>query len=90
MNRRSLMTAAFAAILLGSPAFAFDVVDEMLNELRQQGYRNVEVSRTLLGRTRITAENAKFTREIVVDPRTGEVLRDYWQALAAAPLLMSC
>jgi hypothetical protein len=26
----------------------------------------------------------KFSREIVVDPRTGEVLRDYWQALAAA------
>lgn len=63
MNRRSLISMACAAVLLGSPTFAFDIVDEMLNELRQQGYQNVEVTRTLLGRTRITAENAKFARD---------------------------
>ncbi|MDH5453754.1 MAG: hypothetical protein OEX14_10425 [Paracoccaceae bacterium] len=77
MNRRSFLIAAFPAAFIPRPVLARDVVAEIRKKLKSQGYLKVEVSRTLLGRTRIIATNASFWREIIVNPRTGEVLRDY-------------
>ncbi len=54
-----------------------DAVAQLLGTLRSQGYREIWFERTLLNRVRITAERRGYDREIVVDPRTGDILRDY-------------
>ncbi len=51
--------------------------DEILRKLTREGYARIEVRRTLLGRVRILAEEDGRRREIVVDPSSGEILRDY-------------
>ncbi len=51
---------------------------EIVSQLRVMGYERFTVRRTLLGRIRIVAELPDAdTREIIVNPRTGEILRDY-------------
>lgn len=78
MKRRLLLTA-FTLLTLAFPVAAHaDLVDDMVQILSQQGYDDIEVTRTLLGRTRILATNEQGTRELVINPRTGEVLRDIW------------
>jgi hypothetical protein len=84
MKRRLLMGVMLAATLAGSPSFASDLIDEVVAELQKQGYFDIDVGQTLLGRTRITATSKTYDREIVLDPRTGEVLRDYWQIVEGA------
>jgi hypothetical protein len=49
----------------------------LLSSLTEQGYTILEDGYTWLGRLRIVAENGTLHREIVVNPGTGEVLRDY-------------
>ncbi len=51
-------------------------VSRFVNELRSQGYRNVEVQRTLMGRYKIEAKKGGDSREIIIDPNTGHVFRD--------------
>ena len=45
----------------------------------RQGYVEFTVVRTLLGRIKIVALNGTTYREIVINPTTGEILRDYWR-----------
>jgi hypothetical protein len=61
--------------LVGSAAVA-DPVDDILEEIRSQGFRIVRVQRTWLGRVQIVGQNASFRREVVIDPTTGEIRRD--------------
>lgn len=80
MKIRNLRIAAsLAGLLLAGPVWPDSLVDAILADLGHQGYVDVEVSRTLLGRTRIVTHNRAFDREIIVNPTTGEILRDYWQ-----------
>ena len=51
-------------------------VDDILAEIRAQGFELTRVQRTWLGRVRIIAQNASFRREVVIDPTTGEIRRD--------------
>lgn len=81
MTGRGLLALAVLMALTAAPSLALDVAQRIVAELKAQGYSAIEVSRTLLGRTRITAGSPDFEREIVIDPRTGEILRDYWQPL---------
>lgn len=53
-------------------------------QLRQQGYSTIVVSTTWLGRTQIEATSPSQKREIVLNPRTGEILRDYWHPVSGA------
>ena len=46
-------------------------------ELVEDGYRNITVAKTWLGRLRFIAVRPGARREIVVNPATGEILRDY-------------
>ena len=80
MKRRSflLMTSA-AAASVAFPAHA-DYVSSVREQLRRQGYRQISVSSTMLGRTRIVAKSKTGTREIIMNPRTGEILRDLWSS----------
>lgn len=75
MNRREFLIFGGASLVAGR-AGAESPSDAVVRQLRGYGYREIEVGRTLLGRVRITAERGDVTREIVLEPRTGEVLRD--------------
>lgn len=70
---------AVAVILLGTPLLADRMRDEIVQQLQHQGYRQITISQTLLGRTRIVATGADRRREIIINPRTGEILRDFWE-----------
>lgn len=80
MDRRVFLlrlSGAGAGLMLGAgAAMAEAPVDAVIRQLESFGYRNVRVSRTLLGRMRVTGRRGQSSREIVLDPRTGEILRD--------------
>lgn len=50
-----------------------------VQQLLWDGYEEIEVTQTLLGRIRIKAEKGDIEREIIFNPQTGEILRDYSQ-----------
>ena len=81
MKRRELLGYVGAALLAAAPAFAQSFEDALVAQLRAQGFRQISVSRTLLRRVRIEAESPTQRREIILNPRTGEILRDYWQII---------
>lgn len=56
---------------------AQSVAENFVSQLRHQGFDEIGVSRTLLGRTRIVATSSEYSREIVFNPYTGEILRDF-------------
>lgn len=82
--RRGMISAlcalgiAGASVTAAGPALAADAaVEAAIGFLEAQGYQIVEVERTWLGRIRIEAVRGGQERELVMNPRTGEVLRDY-------------
>jgi hypothetical protein len=76
MKRRDLIAGICAGILATSVAYAQGFADQIISQLRDQGYSDIAVSNTWLGRTRILAHSGDGEREIIIDPRTGEILRD--------------
>jgi hypothetical protein len=86
MNRRTLVTALMASLAFAPPAWTQSFADQIVAQLRQQGYGGISVSNTLLGRTRIVAESGEGSREIIIDPRTGEILRDLWQGAGSGSI----
>ena len=83
MKRRLFISLGLAACLAGAPAMASSVQDEVVEQLSDQGFSHIRVSRTLLGRVRIIATSPTHEREIILNGRTGEILRDYWTAVGA-------
>ncbi len=78
MNRRLLILALAAGLEVAAlPAQAQSLASEVVAQLKRQGYSEISVSRTFLGRIRIEAANSRHSREIILNPRTGEILRDY-------------
>lgn len=75
--KRLLLAASVLVALSGGPAQARTVEEQVLTSLVGQGYTIIEHGYTFLGRLRIVAVNGEFQREIVVNPGTGEILRDY-------------
>ena len=69
------------ALFLLTPGFAAaqSVQDQIVSQLTAQGFTRIEVSRTLLGRVKIEARSPRLERELVFNPVTGEILRDYWE-----------
>ena len=67
-------------LLLAAPPALADadrVRDFVVRELREDGYSEIRITRTWLGRLRFVARNGDRRREIVVNPATGVILRDY-------------
>jgi uncharacterized membrane protein YgcG len=85
MKRRAFLTAILAGALFAPAAFAQDFVGSVIAQLRAQGFRSVVQERTLLGRVRILASRTDGKREIIINPRTGEILRDLWTPLDGSP-----
>ncbi|QMU60011.1 MAG: hypothetical protein GKR98_07375 [Boseongicola sp.] len=65
-------------------ADAADVRDRIVAELQADGFTEIRISRTLLGRLRFVATSEDARREIVVNPSTGLILRDYLRILGAS------
>lgn len=89
INRRHIVISGLAAAVAG-PSFASGYQDKIVAALRAQGYEQITIETTLLGRVRITAMRQSNLREIVINPRTGEILRDLWltpdgRVVASAP-----
>jgi|LauGreDrversion4_2_1035121.scaffolds.fasta_scaffold981847_2 hypothetical protein len=87
--RLALLSASVFVALASAPARA-DYVESVSAQLQRQGYVQISVSSTLLGRARIVAESKAGYREIIMNPRTGEILRDVWLAAEATsgPLIV--
>lgn len=82
MNRRQLLRGAMALggaqVMAVLPAMAATFVEQIVAQLQAQGFQDIQVERTWLGRARIQAMRDGTSREIVVNPTTGEILRDLW------------
>lgn len=74
---RRLLILCLLLCLSALPVRAETLVDRIADQLRSLGYDRIETESTLLGRTRIEARSVDWDREIIVNPRTGEILRDY-------------
>ncbi|SNR62543.1 hypothetical protein SAMN06265370_11339 [Puniceibacterium sediminis] len=78
LKRRRFLTAGAACLALcAAPAFAQTAQDQIISQLQEQGFAQIRVSRTWLGRVRILARGQQGAREIILDPGTGTILRDY-------------
>ncbi len=80
MRRRVFLAGLIGGALAATAAQARDRSDDILRELKLNGYRIEDVGRTFLGRVRILATKNGGRREIIVNPATGEILRDLWIA----------
>jgi hypothetical protein len=78
MQRRDFFSVMLLGAALSGPAAAQDIVSRIVNQLRGQGFASIIEERTLLGRVRILADRTDGQREIIVNPSTGEILRDLW------------
>lgn len=78
MKRRDILFGIAGTVLFGGAAFAQSFSDSIVSQLRQRGFQSISVERTMLGRTRIVAIGNGGRREIILNPRTGEILRDLW------------
>ncbi len=65
------------ASLVALPAVADTVKDRIIVELKEQGFQQITISRTFLGRTRIVAVSPGRQREVILNGSNGVVLRDY-------------
>ena len=87
MRPHIVAIAVLVAIALGTagPATAQgSALASVIEQLEAQGFQIEDVERTWLGRTRVVSRSDRHRRELVFNPRTGEVLRDYWQDLRQA------
>lgn len=77
--------------LAAGGAVAQSPADSIVKQLQQQGYVEFTVSWTLLGRIHVVAVALDGSqREIVFNPATGEILRDYSRAAdgSSTPLIL--
>lgn len=76
--KTSLLWLACAASLSGPlMAHAATVEEQIVAELTASGYTDIQIYHTWLGRLRIVAQFGADSRELVIMPTTGEVLRDH-------------
>ena len=76
IRRTFLRLLVVVATGLAAGAARAEPVDDIIAEIRSQGFKIARVQRTWLGRVRIIAQNASYRREVVIDPTTGEIRRD--------------
>lgn len=85
MRTCATLAAVSLAVALVAPAAAvaqtgevtLSPAERVIAALQTRGYRILLQERTFFGRLRIVAENAEHRREVVINPGTGELLRDY-------------
>lgn len=88
MRLKTIRNAILVAVIVASPAYGQDLGAQVTEQLHRQGYSDVSISRTLLGRLRVTAQSSRYRREIVLDPRNGEILRDLRRPLDGSGIVV--
>ena len=86
LERMLRLIVILCALVFAAPAAQADpktVRDRIVSVLQDDGYNEIRISRTLLGRMRFVANRPDARREIVVNPNSGVVLRDYVRFLNA-------
>jgi hypothetical protein len=78
MKRRKFLAGLLCGLIAATPAAAQDYVEDIVSQLREQGFSDIQQESTLLGRVRIMASSGDGQREIILNPNTGEILRDLW------------
>jgi len=71
------MVGALSMLVTATQAGAQTVADRVIEQLKRKGYTRITIGRTLLGRVRIVATGTAGRREIILNPSTGAILRDY-------------
>lgn len=74
------MVASAPFVLTGGQARAASYADDLVAQLMGMGYTDITVAVTWLGRVKIQAHRDGGIREVVLNPLTGEILRDVWYA----------
>jgi hypothetical protein len=83
LNARLL---TLALCLTGAAVHAApDYARQVVQQLSRQGYDQIEVRRSLLGKMIVTGSRPGQEREVVIDPRSGELLRDLVRPGPARP-----
>jgi hypothetical protein len=78
MKRREfLLTMSAVGLTAPSRLWAQTGEADVVRQLEALGYNDIRISRTFLGRVRITAKGPLGEREIILNPSNGAVLRDY-------------
>lgn len=77
-TRLTLVSLILTGLLAAFPASAQGMAEEIARQMRRQGFEDIHIAQTWLGRMQITGTRSGGTREIVVNPNTGEILRDLW------------
>lgn len=72
-----IVGAALAGMATPAAAADWGAAEAIIQRLISQGYNQIRVDRTWLGRIQIEARGTDGEREVIVNPRTGEILRDY-------------
>ncbi len=80
---RKLIISALLLVALAGVAMADAITDRIVASLKAQGYTIIQMQETWLGRIWILARNDQVQRELVFNPGTGEILRDYAVSLAS-------
>lgn len=75
---RKLVPVLIAAAVAAGPSAAAPTQERIIRELEAQGFTRIQIHQTWLGRTRILATSQDARREIVLNPSSGVILRDYW------------
>lgn len=78
----AVIAGALVLSLAAPAARAQTVEDQIVAALELQGYVIISMERTWLGRLRVLAEDDRMRRELVFNPGTGEILRDFSIGLA--------
>ena len=76
-----LKTAAVMALLCATPAVSQTLEESVVQQLQAQGFTSIRMERTFLGRLRFEAYSDTLERELVINPNTGQVLRDVWEPI---------
>ncbi len=80
MYKRTFLSFGLAFVACATQALSASFADAIVAQLTAQGFSNISVQTTWLGRVQILALRSDGQREIILNPRTGEILRDLWTA----------
>ena len=85
MKRRVFLVGLAAAstlVVVAGPGMAASYAEDIIAQLTKLGFSNISDETTWLGRIKIVATRSDGIREIVLNPRTGEILRDVWSPVS--------
>lgn len=71
-----LLSGLMVVLVSAAAVTAQTPIDDLVGDLREEGYDVEKVQRTWLGRIQVISKKGPLVREIVIRPATGEILRD--------------